>query len=107
MNLAPHPYGSDKDGLICGFLFQPGQAGQPMNLAAAKAWLAQHNNTDSPDPAAGFIWLHFNLSDAKAEDWIKTHLPVVPEFLNGRAYTIFGGSSEIQRDIVAKMVLGL
>ncbi|WP_299104201.1 acyl-CoA dehydrogenase family protein, partial [uncultured Bradyrhizobium sp.] len=34
-------------------------------------------------------------------------LPVVPEYLNGRAYTIFGGSSEIQRDIIAKMVLGL
>src|SRR5215218_9440768 len=34
-------------------------------------------------------------------------LPVVPEYLNGRAYTIFGGSSEIQREIVAKMVLGL
>jgi hypothetical protein len=33
-------------------------------------------------------------------------LPVVPEYLNGRAYTIFGGSSEIQREIVAKMVLG-
>jgi alkylation response protein AidB-like acyl-CoA dehydrogenase len=34
-------------------------------------------------------------------------LPIVPEYLNGRAYTIFGGSSEIQREIVAKMVLGL
>jgi acyl-CoA dehydrogenase len=34
-------------------------------------------------------------------------LSIVPEYLNGRAYTIFGGSSEIQRDIVAKMVLGL
>ena len=34
-------------------------------------------------------------------------LPVAPEYLNARAYTIFGGSSEIQRDIVAKMVLGL
>jgi len=34
-------------------------------------------------------------------------LPVVPEYLNSRAYTIFGGSSEIQREIVAKMVLGL
>jgi acyl-CoA dehydrogenase len=34
-------------------------------------------------------------------------LPIVPEHLNSRAYTIFGGSSEIQREIIAKMVLGL
>ena len=34
-------------------------------------------------------------------------LPVVPEYLNGRAYTIFGGTSEIQRDIIAKMMLGI
>ena len=32
---------------------------------------------------------------------------MVPEYLNGRAYTIFGGSSEIQREIVAKLMLGL
>lgn len=34
-------------------------------------------------------------------------LPIVPEHLNGRAYTIFGGTSEIQRDIIAKLMLGL
>lgn len=34
-------------------------------------------------------------------------LPVVPEHLNGRAWTIFGGASEIQRDILAKLMLGL
>lgn len=34
-------------------------------------------------------------------------LPVMPEYLNGRAYTIFGGTSEIQRDIIAKMMLAL
>jgi acyl-CoA dehydrogenase len=34
-------------------------------------------------------------------------LPIVPQYLNGRAYTIFGGSSKIQREIIAKMVLGL
>jgi zinc transporter len=30
--------------------------------------------------AVGFLWLHFNLVDAAAEAWIRTHLPVVPEF---------------------------
>ena len=34
-------------------------------------------------------------------------LTVMPEYLNGRAYTIFGGSSEIQREIIAKLMLGL
>jgi acyl-CoA dehydrogenase len=34
-------------------------------------------------------------------------LLIVPEYLNGRAYTIFGGSAEIQRDLVARMVVGL
>jgi len=34
-------------------------------------------------------------------------LPIAPEDLNGRAYMIFGGSSEIQREIIAKMLLGL
>ncbi len=32
--------------------------------------------------------------------------PVVAQYLNARAYTIFGGSSEIQREIVARQVLG-
>jgi hypothetical protein len=34
-------------------------------------------------------------------------LPIIAEYLNGRACTIFGGSSEIRRGIVAKMVPGL
>lgn len=31
----------------------------------------------------------------------------MPTYLNGRAYTIFGGSNEVQRTIIAKQVLGL
>ncbi|GGC74117.1 acyl-CoA dehydrogenase family protein [Chelatococcus reniformis] len=37
----------------------------------------------------------------------EDELPVVPEYLDGRAYTIFGGTSEVQRDIMAKLMLGL
>jgi acyl-CoA dehydrogenase len=36
----------------------------------------------------------------------EQELTIVPEFLNRRAYTIFGGTSEIQRDIIAKSVIG-
>ncbi|MDE2362950.1 MAG: acyl-CoA dehydrogenase family protein [Hyphomicrobiales bacterium] len=34
-------------------------------------------------------------------------ITALPEYLNGRAYTIFGGTSEVQRDIIAKVVIGL
>ena len=32
---------------------------------------------------------------------------VMPRYLNNRAASIFGGSQEVQRNIIAKMVLGL
>jgi acyl-CoA dehydrogenase len=37
----------------------------------------------------------------------EDELTIVPEYLNRRAYTIFGGTSEVQRDIIAKSMLGL
>ncbi len=32
-------YGSDKNGLICGYLFKGSAAGVPVDLEAALAWL--------------------------------------------------------------------
>jgi acyl-CoA dehydrogenase len=34
-------------------------------------------------------------------------LTIVPMHLNGRAETIFGGASEVQREIIGKLILGL
>lgn len=39
---SPETYGSDKDGLVCGFAFAPQQAGIPVGAdAAAERWLQQ------------------------------------------------------------------
>ena len=70
------PYGSDSNGLICGYLFAGGGPGVAIDLPRALAWLgepASHGGSD-------FIWLHFNLTDAGAEPWIARNLPVAPEF---------------------------
>ena len=70
------PYGSDRNGLICGFIFEAGGLGAPIDLDGALQWLK------APHAAAqgSFVWLHFNLSDATSEAWIRDHLDVVPEF---------------------------
>jgi zinc transporter len=70
-------YGSDKNGLICGYLFEGGAPGLPIDLAQGLDWLR-----DVTPQRTGFIWLHFNLTDAAAEACIETHLPVVPEFFD-------------------------
>ncbi len=70
----PDSYGSDRHGLLCGFLFTPEAAGQPLTLEQALDWLAR------PPADGGFVWLHFNLADAGAETWLRTHLTLAPEF---------------------------
>jgi zinc transporter len=69
-------YGSDPNGLICGYLFAGGAPGTAIDLAGALAWLAD----ESADRPGDFIWLHFNLTDAGAEPWIAKNLAVAPEF---------------------------
>lgn len=74
-------FGSDKNGLICGFLFEAGGSGSAIDLDSTLRWLQLGANASPADNSSdSFVWLHFNLSDAAAEGWIAKHLNVVPEF---------------------------
>ncbi|MEL4382798.1 hypothetical protein, partial [Shewanella algae] len=58
-------YGSDKTGLVWGYLFRPGHPAEQIECDAALQWLSRPPEPDS----AAFVWLHLSLSNAAAERW--------------------------------------
>jgi zinc transporter len=74
-------YGSDKSGLVWGFLIDPGATAVPaaaptavpIGAADAVRWMA------APQPGQ-FIWLHFNLSNTASERWLRQHAGLADEF---------------------------
>jgi zinc transporter len=70
-------FGTQRTGLLCGFRFDPGQPGEALSLAQAEAQLAA---TLAAPIGSGFVWLHFNLADAGALAWMRSHLDLVPEY---------------------------
>jgi zinc transporter len=70
----PSTYGADRHGLVYGYLFLPKGTGQPITLDEFLAWSVRL------DEARGFVWLHFSLADASAEQWMRQHLALEPEF---------------------------
>jgi zinc transporter len=80
---APHvPYGANADGLICGYRFVPGQAGQPVDTAQALGWLAKRQQDRVTE---GFVWLHFSLAHAASLAWLQAHTGLPDDFYQGLA----------------------
>jgi zinc transporter len=67
-------YGSDLSGLICAYRFSPDQPGVPITGDQA----AESVSSASAD--ASFVWLHFSLSNAASERWLRQHLQLPPTF---------------------------
>lgn len=74
---APDPiYGSDAHGLIWGYHFTPGHPARPITLDMAVEVLT----APQPDPVGDFLWLHFSLSNAACEPWLRRHLRLPAAF---------------------------
>lgn len=75
MAIAEPMYGSDKAGLVCAYLFRPGEAGRSIESEAA----AEHLGAGF-DGASEFLWLHFSLTNAAAEHWLRRHVALPATF---------------------------
>jgi len=70
-------YGSDQTGLVWGFVFSD-QAPRPVDCDAALQYLPPLP-ADSKDTSR-FVWLHFSLSNAASERWMRQHLQLPDSF---------------------------
>jgi acyl-CoA dehydrogenase len=82
----------------------PGPESSILKLSATR--LEQDINEISVDVLGhtGFVMNPVAQGNPVRADYVSS---VVPRYLNNRAASIFGGSQEIQRNIIAKLVLGL
>ena len=69
-------YGSDSSGLICGYVFKPEIKAQAIDSVTSLDWLNQNRDRESLE----FIWLHFSLSNALSEKWLRDHLQLPEHF---------------------------
>src|SRR5262245_46379043 len=75
MEIAETVYGSDKAGLVCGYLFRPGVPGQPIESEAAAVHFAHPTEWTSE-----FLWLHFSLTHSASVHWLRRHLRLPDTF---------------------------
>jgi zinc transporter len=76
VNPADLAYGSDKTGLVWGYLFQPDEPPRQVECDEALAWLKSSSSARCP----GFVWLHLSLSNAAAERWMRQSLELADAF---------------------------
>jgi zinc transporter len=78
MSLVAPTYGSDRSGLVCGYLFSPGGPGRSLDSAEAVDWLRR----DAERKGGDFLWLHFTLANIAAEKWLRDSFALPDAFLD-------------------------
>jgi len=71
-------YGSDGSGLVWGYRFSPDQPPEPTDCNHALQYLSAAGSQSEEGP--GFVWLHFSLSNAASERWMRQHLQLPDAF---------------------------
>jgi zinc transporter len=78
MSTATVTYGSDQQGLIWAYRFDPDRAAVEIDATVALQWLADGERRQQ-EPHS-FLWLHFSLANASAVRWMQAHLQLPQAF---------------------------
>lgn len=70
------PYAQDRSGLVWAYRFNHAYQGEVVPTAV----LEQITQEAQAEDFEGFLWLHFNLSQASTEKWLHAHTALPPEF---------------------------
>ena len=97
VNPADLAYGSDKTGLVWGYLFEPGKPPRQIECDAALHWLA-------PAANPGFVWLHLSLSNAAAERWMRQSLQLADAFYESLHEGVGSTRLEVEGDTLVAVM---
>ena len=100
MKPAELAYGSDKTGLVWGYLFQPDQPPRQIECDTALEWLA----APVPVGSLGFIWLHLSLSNAAAERWMRSSLQLAEAFYESLHEGVGSTRLEVEGDALVAVM---
>jgi zinc transporter len=89
-------YGSDKAGLVCGYVFEPGEAGRAITSDEAAEALA------SAGPRHEFLWLHFSLTNTASKTWLGQHVALPSAF-----YDLPADRSSTRIEVVDDALVGV
>jgi zinc transporter len=100
VNPAELAYGSDKTGLVWGYLFEPGKAPRQVECDSALHWL------ESPPlfGHSGFVWLHLSLSNAAAERWMRQSLQLADAFYESLHEGVGSTRLEVEGDMLVAVM---
>jgi len=84
--------GSDQDGLIWGYHFVPNQPAQTITSDTAVEFLT----APGPGLPGEFLWLHFSLSNAASEPWLRRYLTLPDSFYESLHSDV--GSTHLRQD---------
>lgn len=89
-------YGPDQHGLIWGYRFEPGRAAEDVTSEAAVAAIA--------NAGSDFYWLHFSLSNASAESWLRHNLNLPPAFFDALHAAAGATRLELDDDVLVAVI---